>query len=51
MLDPQDIPLYRDGRHYDALHRVLPFNDIPFYSEEAERARSPVLEIACGTGI
>jgi SAM-dependent methyltransferase len=50
MSDSENIPLYRDGRHYDALHRVLPFNDIPFYLEEAQRAHGPVLELACGTG-
>jgi len=50
MSDHENIPLYRDGRHYDALHRVLPFHDIPFYREEAKRACGPVLELACGTG-
>jgi SAM-dependent methyltransferase len=31
------IPLYRDGRHYDALNSFL-IADIPFYVEEARRA-------------
>jgi SAM-dependent methyltransferase len=59
------IPLYRDGRHYDALNSFL-VADIPFYVEEARRAAGimnshppaksagrighPVLELACGTG-
>ena len=33
----QSIPLYRDGRHYDALNSFLTA-DIPFYVEEAKRA-------------
>ena len=33
------IPLYRDGRHYDALNSFL-VADIPFYVEEAKRAQS-----------
>jgi SAM-dependent methyltransferase len=33
----QSIPLYRDGRHYDALNSFL-VADIPFYLEEAKRA-------------
>ena len=59
----QSIPLYRDGRHYDALNSNL-VADIPFYIKEARRAatlqpanrkergdvREPVLELACGTG-
>jgi SAM-dependent methyltransferase len=60
----QSVPLYRDGRHYDALNSFL-VADIPFYVEEARRARltnphppakgagrvgHPVLELACGTG-
>jgi ubiquinone/menaquinone biosynthesis C-methylase UbiE len=59
------IPLYRDGRRYDALNSFL-VADIPFYGEEARRAAGlveshppaksagrvghPVLELACGTG-
>jgi SAM-dependent methyltransferase len=58
------IPLYRDGRHYDALNSFL-VADIPFYVEEAKRVRCldippyrkergkvghRVLELACGTG-
>jgi SAM-dependent methyltransferase len=58
-------PLYRDGRHYDALNSFL-VADIPFYVEEARKAAGvanpyppakgagrmghPVLELACGTG-
>lgn len=33
----QSVPLYRDGRHYDALNSFL-VTDIPFYVEEAKRA-------------
>src|SRR5215475_15444147 len=33
----ESIPLYRDGRHYDALNSFL-VADIPFYVEEAKRA-------------
>jgi SAM-dependent methyltransferase len=33
----QHIPLYRDGRHYDALNSFL-VADIPFYVEQARRA-------------
>jgi SAM-dependent methyltransferase len=35
----ESIPLYRDGRHYDALNSFL-VADIPFYVEEAKRAVS-----------
>jgi len=60
----QAVPIYRDGRHYDALNSFL-VADIPFYAEEARRAAGakthppakgagrmgqPVLELACGTG-
>jgi len=61
----ESIPLYRNGRHYDALNSFLVV-DIPFYVEEAKRAAGisdtdsspesrgrmsrPVLELACGTG-
>src|SRR5207244_1015020 len=45
----ESIPLYRDGRHYDALNGFL-VADIPFYMEEARKAGGPVLELACGTG-
>jgi len=44
------IPLYRDGRHYDALIRSLALADVPFYEEESRRAGGPVLELGCGTG-
>ena len=50
MPHPEQIPLYRDGRHYDELIRSLPLGDIPFYVEEAKRTGGPVLELACGTG-
>lgn len=45
----ESIPLYRDGRHYDALNSFL-VADIPFYVDEARKADRPVLELACGTG-
>ena len=45
----ESIPLYRDGRHYDALNSFL-VADIPFYVEKARTAGGPVLELACGTG-
>ena len=35
----RSIPLYRDGRHYDALNSFL-VADIPFYVEEAKRTQS-----------
>jgi SAM-dependent methyltransferase len=49
MTTNESIPLYRDGRHYDALNSFL-VADIPFYVEEARKAGSTVLELACGTG-
>jgi SAM-dependent methyltransferase len=49
MKSNESIPLYRDGRHYDALNSFL-VADIPFYVEEARKAGGPVLELACGTG-
>ena len=49
MSQNQSIPIYRDGRHYDAMNRDI-VADIPFYLEEAKRAGGPVLELACGTG-
>lgn len=49
MTTNETIPLYRDGRHYDALNSFL-VADIPFYVEEAGRSGGPVLELACGTG-
>ena len=45
----ESVPLYRDGRHYDALNSFL-VADIPFYKEEAQKSVVPVLELACGTG-
>lgn len=50
MSQPEPIPLYRDGRHYDELIRSLQLEDLPFYAEEAKRAGGVVLELACGTG-
>jgi SAM-dependent methyltransferase len=50
MPHPEPIPLYRDGRHYDALVGALALPDVPFYMDEAKHARGPVLELACGTG-
>src|SRR6476660_2690004 len=49
MKSNESIPLYRDGRHYDALNSFL-VTDIPFYEEEARKAGGCVLELACGTG-
>jgi ubiquinone/menaquinone biosynthesis C-methylase UbiE len=37
------------ARTYDALYSFYDV-DIPFYVEEAKKAGSPVLELACGTG-
>jgi len=64
-MNNESVPLYRDGRHYDALNSFL-VADIPFYLEEARRAAKivepypgvksagriwhSVLELACGTG-
>ncbi len=48
MSTKQAAPLYRDGRHYDALNSFL-VADFPFYLEEARKAGRPVLELACGT--
>jgi SAM-dependent methyltransferase len=45
----EHTPLYRDGRHYDALNSDL-VADIPFYVEEAQKTGASVLELACGTG-
>ena len=49
-MQPDPIPLYRDGPHYDAMVGPLELPDVPFYVDEATRARGPVLELACGTG-
>jgi SAM-dependent methyltransferase len=43
------LPLYRDGRVYDAMNRAVTA-DVPFYVAEAKAANGPVLELACGTG-
>lgn len=42
-------PLYRDGAFYDAMNEDVS-GDVDFYVEEARRAGSPILELACGTG-
>lgn len=44
----QSIPLYRDGRHYDALNSDL-VADIPFYVEEATLA-SGLLQVSAENG-
>ena len=49
MTTNSSMPLYRDGRIYDAMNRAITA-DIAFYVEEAQRAHGPVLELACGTG-
>jgi SAM-dependent methyltransferase len=49
MTSKEQIPLYREGRHYDLLNKDI-VADIPFYVEEAGRAAGAVLELACGTG-
>lgn len=41
--------VYWDGRQYDAFNTPCA-DDFPFYLAEAEKARGPVLELACGTG-
>src|ERR1700747_1765603 len=43
MTKNEAIPLYRDGRHYDALNSFL-VADIPFYVEEAKCAAGTCLE-------
>ena len=43
------MPLYRDGRIYDAMNRAMTA-DSNFYLQEARQAPGPVLELACGTG-
>jgi len=42
-------PFYRDGVVYDAMNKGVT-GDLEFYVEEARRAGSPILELACGTG-
>ena len=42
-------PFYRDGVVYDAMNKRVT-GDLDFYVEEARRAGSPILELACGTG-
>jgi len=43
------LPLYRDGRVYDAMNRAMT-SDLAFYLSEAKAAKGSVLELACGTG-
>lgn len=43
------IDIYDLGEMYDLVHGGFDL-DIPFYLEEAQRAKPPVLELACGTG-
>ena len=40
MNENESVPLYRDGRHYDALNSFLTV-DIPFYVKEARRVAGP----------
>jgi len=46
---PDGSEVYWDGAHYDA-DNALAQADLPFYLKEAEKAKGPVLELACGTG-
>lgn len=41
--------IYWDGRHYDAFNAPV-HDDFKFYLAQAQKARGPVLELACGTG-
>jgi SAM-dependent methyltransferase len=41
--------IYWDGLQYDAFNAPVQ-NDLNFYLAQAEKARGPVLELACGTG-
>ncbi|MFP4186410.1 MAG: class I SAM-dependent methyltransferase [Candidatus Natronoplasma sp.] len=44
----QPIPIYFDGKHYDAwTKREI---DIPFYKKQVKKYGDPVLELGCGTG-
>jgi len=43
------LPLYRDGRVYDAMNRAMT-SDLAFYLSEAKAAKGSILELACGTG-
>ena len=45
----ENDPLYRDGRHYDLQNQDYR-EDIPFYLSMANLYKSPILELACGTG-
>ena len=49
MKSRERLPLYRDGRVYDAMNHAMA-SDLPFYLAEAKAAHGPVLELACGTG-
>ena len=44
-----ELPVYRDGRHYDGLNESTTF-DLEFFTARAWQAQGPVLELACGTG-
>jgi SAM-dependent methyltransferase len=41
--------VYWDGEQYDAFNQPYQ-DDLPFYLAAAQKARGPVLELACGTG-
>ncbi len=48
MKSNQDLPIYFDGKHYDAwTERTV---DIPFYKDQVKKYGDPVLELGCGTG-
>ncbi len=44
----KDIPIYFDGRHYDAAFSRN--EDISFYMDRVREYGEPALELACGTG-
>ena len=46
---PDGSEVYWDGCHYDA-DNISVQSDLPFYLKEAQKAKGPVLELACGTG-
>lgn len=46
---PNHLPLYADGRDYDA-HNHGVRDDIPFYLRLARMFGGPILELGCGTG-
>lgn len=45
----EQIPIYRDGRHYDAMYRINE-NFPQFWVDLALELGDPILELACGTG-